>query len=172
MVKTRSRKRIARRKSVRGGDDSLEARLAAATAKREKADRELAATQAVADEKAEDDEGDDDNAPTVDKNFFASRMRKDKPFGRQEGTSRSRRSRRSRRGGDDPPPPPPGGLTLRVPPPKPPPTLRNPEGKEFVRKPVNPNVLAGLAQFKSTRASGRRRTRRRHPRRKTSRRKQ
>jgi hypothetical protein len=53
MVKTRSRKRIVRRKSMRGGDDSLEARLAAATAKREKADRELAATKAVAAEKAQ-----------------------------------------------------------------------------------------------------------------------
>ena len=100
MVKTRSRKRISRRKSVRGGDDSLEARLAAAKAKREKADRELAATKAVAAEKAEEDDEDDNydpNQPKVDNIFFAERMRKGMPFGPQAGRSRSRRSRRKTR---------------------------------------------------------------------------
>jgi hypothetical protein len=68
MAKTRSRKRIVRRKSVRGGDDSLEERYAAAVAKREKADRELATTLRVASEKKELDlEGIDPALPALRK---------------------------------------------------------------------------------------------------------
>lgn len=145
-----------------------EAKLAAAKANRERADRELGVARRVEAEIEDGENGDDDTpvqpGPAIGSHaFFAARMPKKKG-----GRSRTRRRRRSsKRGGVDPPRPR-GDLTLRFPPPPPTPTLRNPPGPEVVQEPVRPEVLKGLDQYRSPRAG--RRTRRRHPRRKTSRR--
>jgi hypothetical protein len=143
-----------------------EAKLAAAKANRERADRELGVARRVEAEIEDGENGDDDTPvqpgqPAIGSpEYYRGRLRKG-------GRSRSRRRRSSKRGGVDPPRPR-GDLTLRFPPPPPTPTLRNPPGPEVVQKPVDPKVLAGLDQYRSPRAG--RRTRRRHPRRKTSRR--